>query len=386
MQSIMLASPLKRYHSVSGSTVVFCRLFSASSTSTSKSIVVKSQHPSLSPRYFSSSSNVLSIIRNNNGGCNDHLLQTSTDKGIMHAHTNPKMTTLLFQQQERRHCFTNDSTKRYIRTRAAPGSGKGKKKKKKVNPKSMIKNIPEETTESSSTDEKIMVLDDKGTAKEKNDNSSSLDQSKRAITYENEAEFDQRNPLLYKRAPHRTFLPRTLLTMTSFHTAYWTWYVLDFIPAMNVNITSSAVDDPSLYIVDPTVGYVGLGLAIFMSIGSWVYPSYLISEVRSAEGTSGGLYIKTHKLPFVTVPQNPGTLYRRKEVTIDNTKDVTKILYDLNGDLRLFNGHLGLRSNDQKANLLLDIRDGEEEVLMEDVLLNSLLKNGVGKAPVKRRK
>mmetsp|Transcript_13687 Transcript_13687/g.19158 ORF Transcript_13687/g.19158 Transcript_13687/m.19158 type:complete len:229 (-) Transcript_13687:387-1073(-) len=222
--------------------------------------------------------------------------------------------------------------------------------------------------------------------KKKNDNSSSLDQSKRAITYENEAEFDQRNPLLYKRAPHRTFLPRTLLTMTSFHTAYWTWYVLDFIPAMNVNITSSAVDDPSLYIVDPTVGYVGLGLAIFMSIGSWVYPSYLISEVRSAEGTSGGLYIKTHKLPFVTVPQNPGTLYRRKEVTIDNTKDVTKILYDLNGDLRLFNGHLGLRSNDQKANLLLDIRDGEEEVLMEDVLLNSLLKNGVGKAPVKRRK
>jgi len=170
--------------------------------------------------------------------------------------------------------------------------------------------------------------------------------------------------LLYKANSSKATLPRAILAFSTLHTGYWSWYVLDFTPAL----TASAADPSS---IDPTVGYLGLGLSVFMFLGSILYPKSLISEISRNENQHK-LQIKTFNLPFV-LPSRP-IEYKLGELVIDSPNDVTKILSEYNGDMAKFPGHMALHAEGKYTNLLMNMKeDAGEEITDKKLLLQSLL-------------
>jgi hypothetical protein len=169
--------------------------------------------------------------------------------------------------------------------------------------------------------------------------------------------------LLYKALPSKATFPRGLLAFTTVHASYWSWYVLDFTPTLQ-----AAAADPTS--IDPTIGYFGLGLSIFMSIGSMFYPKSLITEMSRID-QKGVVEVKTFSLPFVLPSKS--TEYKLGQVVIDSPNDVTKILTDFNGDMNQFPGHIALHAEGKYTNLLLNINEkSKEEIIENDLLLHTL--------------
>ena len=192
----------------------------------------------------------------------------------------------------------------------------------------------------------------------------------------------QLGELLYARAQNRAMVPRGLLAMTTLHTSYWLWYVLDFTPSLNAaaakkNELIAAASDGAVAFsgVDSTVGYLGLGMAIMMSLGSAAFPKYLISEIR--EENSGALRVGVHSLPFC-IPQtgSQATVYPPAGVTIDSTADADAIFAKNNGDLTKSRGFLALRATGKRVNFLLNI-SAEDTMNRPDVLLDHILPSAV---------
>jgi hypothetical protein len=177
--------------------------------------------------------------------------------------------------------------------------------------------------------------------------------------------------LLYKRNASKALFPRALLSLSTVHTGYWTWYVLDFTPSIQASTTAA---------IDNTVGYLGLGLAIFMSIGSLIYPKSLIQEIQlettrtilssASAGTSAGtsddhnktsssiVQVRTYSLPFVTPSSTPMT-FALGDVVIDSPNDTKQIITDYKGDISQYSGYLPIHAEGRYINLLLQLSDNE---------------------------
>lgn len=79
-----------------------------------------------------------------------------------------------------------------------------------------------------------------------------------------------------------------------------------------------------------------------------------------------------HSLPFVQASKSPAKI-ALGEIAMDKTSpDTSKILNDYGGDLRLFQGHLGLGLKHGYIPLLLEIKEGFE-VQNSQLLLEVLL-------------
>mmetsp|Transcript_3214 Transcript_3214/g.3737 ORF Transcript_3214/g.3737 Transcript_3214/m.3737 type:complete len:270 (+) Transcript_3214:65-874(+) len=172
--------------------------------------------------------------------------------------------------------------------------------------------------------------------------------------------------VLYRRDASRTLFPRALLSFSTLHTGYWVWYVTDFV---------SSIEASTSFSIDKTVGYVGLSLAAFMSIGSIIYPMSLVQEI-SFDDTIGkkqpSLKIRTYQAPLI-FPSSP-TEYKLRDIVIDSPRDVTKIMTEFDGDIGLYNGYLPLHAEGRYINLLLQISQGHEgEIHEKDKLLHSLV-------------
>ena len=195
------------------------------------------------------------------------------------------------------------------------------------------------------------------------------------------------NVVLYKSHSSKSFFPRALLSLSTIHTGYWIWYVCDFTPfvqeqalssaanAAAVGTTESAVDiTTSISSIDNTVGYVGLGLAIFMSAASLIYPTSLVQEIQlvtqpdtktttttTTPGTlssssSPTLQIRTYSLPFIT--PSPKTInYKLGDLLIDSPTDVKEIITKYRGDISQYDGYLPLHAEGRYINLLLQLSD-----------------------------
>ncbi|KAL3793924.1 hypothetical protein ACHAWO_002304 [Cyclotella atomus] len=224
---------------------------------------------------------------------------------------------------------------------------------------------------------------------------------------------DQSYSLLYARSPARSFYPRTTLAFSSFNTLYWLWYTFDFTPSVNASAYEKAslqqidLETLDLLLVDTTMGYVGLGMALVIWGGSIWYPKHLVSAIWKSEGDDGGLAVSTLSLPFVQVPSILGgtntefskeqlqsessvKFFNRGEIGVVGDRDTNEILIKLDGDLGKKRGHLALQVIDptasdpdtetgpfsvlNKKNYLLDI-ESEEEIVegAKDVLLKALL-------------
>ena len=225
--------------------------------------------------------------------------------------------------------------------------------------------------------------------------------------------------LLYQRSPSRSSAPRTTLAFSSFNTLYWTWYTFDFTPSVNASAHEKAaihqIDAETLHLllVDPTMGYIGLGVALLIWGGSLWYPRHLVSAIWK-RGDS--LALSTMRLPLVKLPgilqeKGGGTLftmeqlqsdsniqfYTTDEINIAGDKETNEILIKLDGDLNKKRGHLALQlkdpnanddsedgpiSNLLKKNYLLDIDEGEivegaNGELLEALLSKDLLEDKV---------
>ena len=176
--------------------------------------------------------------------------------------------------------------------------------------------------------------------------------------------------VLYERDESRNNLPRASFLVSSGNLLYWIWYVFDFVPAVN---TSTVAD---LH-VDPAYGFGGLGLSVLIHSMFTLYPLSLISKLgyqpSSPSGHQGGqVLVWKHTLPFVNASSAPITK-PLGSITMDKaSSDTSKILNDYKGDLRQYQGHLGIQVKDGYIPLLMEIRQ-PSEVHDAQLLLEVLL-------------
>jgi hypothetical protein len=182
--------------------------------------------------------------------------------------------------------------------------------------------------------------------------------------------------LLYERDPTNNKLPRLALFVSTFNTAYWAWYSLDFLPAIN----SSPVADLH---VDPLLGYIGLAFAGVLNVFIGLYPKRLISRVALVENEAEehgstksasppvALLVTVHDLPLIN-PTPFGPKFNVGEIKIDPASAEAKQLATKDGDpatsMARFRGHLPLWVVDRRAPYLLNIQDDAEVVDPESLL------------------
>jgi hypothetical protein len=136
-------------------------------------------------------------------------------------------------------------------------------------------------------------------------------------------------------------------------------------------------DTLHLLLIDPKMGYVGLGVSIVIWSGAWMYTRQLISAIW--KGSNGNLAISGLQLPFLTEPKvlaktiyDPTTnnntfsdgiehiqfteaelkaessniaFYRHGDLSLSGEKDTNDILVKYGGDFSRKVGHLALKLN-----------------------------------------
>ena len=192
------------------------------------------------------------------------------------------------------------------------------------------------------------------------------------------------------------------------------WYTFDFTPSVNAAAYEKAalnqIDAESLelLLVDGTIGYVGLGLALVIWGGSVWYPKHLVSAIWKSDDN---LAISTLSMPFIKSPSilggehskfteeqmklEPGIeFFKTGEISVTGEREKNELLVKLDGDLGKKRGHLALQLRDPNAeqesgnnlltlftskNYLLDI--GSEDEIVDDAnadLLRVLLHDDLG--------
>jgi hypothetical protein len=170
--------------------------------------------------------------------------------------------------------------------------------------------------------------------------------------------------ILYERNAERNTIPRAALGVSVFNTTYWTWYVWDFIPAVN----ASPIE--TLHI-SPTIGLFGVALGVMINSVTLLYPMMIVSKVAFSPA-DGRLKVWKHDLPLIR-PSSTYTEHKLGDIFIDSSSgDARKIVNALDGDLTRFRGHLGISVIDKKLPLLLEIRD-EAEVKAPNLLFQTLM-------------
>lgn len=173
--------------------------------------------------------------------------------------------------------------------------------------------------------------------------------------------------IMYKAQNSRANFPRGILAFSGLNSAYWTWYVVDFAPSIQATTGIAAAE------ADNTVGYLGLGLSIFMSLGSMLYPKSLINEIALVKknGTNDVLAVKTYNIPLVFPSKS--IIYPLGNLVIDSPNDVTRIISEYDGDIGRFPGHLALHAENKYTNLLISLdKNSSNEVFKKDLLLKCL--------------
>lgn len=169
--------------------------------------------------------------------------------------------------------------------------------------------------------------------------------------------------ILYERNAERNMIPRVAFGMSMLNTAYWLWYALDFIPAVN------ASPYPDMHI-DPAVGAGGVALGALINSVIGLYPTSTISKL-SYSPMKQTWSVHKHSLPLVR-PSSKPTEYSLGMVTLDRTSSEVKKILENGADLSTYQGHLGISIEGERIPSLLEIRE-PKEVKNADFLLQALL-------------
>jgi hypothetical protein len=198
-----------------------------------------------------------------------------------------------------------------------------------------------------------------------------------------------------------------MLGISTLNLTYWTWYVADFTPSVNAAAEAKAglgqidVNTLNLLLIDPKMGYVGLGIAAVIWGGAFMYAKQLVSAIW--KGTNGSLAVSCLKFPLLTEPkilrrtvfdpnennfddienikftrselesESSVAFYSHGDLSISGQKDTNDILVKYDGDFSKKVGHLALKIKDEdvddtssilsqlsKQKYLVEIGSGEE--------------------------
>lgn len=128
-------------------------------------------------------------------------------------------------------------------------------------------------------------------------------------------ELERKWMLLYHRNPSRNTSPRAFFGISTFNLFYWTWYVVDFTPAINSSAQSKFelgkinAETLEMLLIDPNMGYIGLGVSSIIWLGAFLYSRQLVSAIWATQHTESGgeedsrLAVATLRLPFLTQPK-----------------------------------------------------------------------------------
>jgi hypothetical protein len=175
----------------------------------------------------------------------------------------------------------------------------------------------------------------------------------------------QNYQMLYQRNAERDKIPRAALGVSIFNTTYWSWYLLDFIPAVN----NSPIEDLH---IDPAVGFLGVGLGLLMNTVTILYPMSIVARLEISTPARDKLRVFMHDVPLIRPSLKP-IEYLLGDLSLDpSSSDTKKILNKLNGDLKQYRGHLGVAIKGKRIPLLLEIRE-ETELFKPQLLLQALI-------------
>ena len=168
--------------------------------------------------------------------------------------------------------------------------------------------------------------------------------------------------VLYERGPDRNRLPRSGLAVSTFHTMYWIWYGIDFVPTINAS-------DLDLIKIDPMIPVVGTLLGAVIQTVFYVYPYRLVHRL-SWNPSTNELYLWNYRVPFVTPNPKPRK-FDMGTLTMDAASpDTERVLNE--GGLHRYTGHLAVSLPNSWPPFLLDIRE-PSDVPEPAILLEALL-------------
>lgn len=182
--------------------------------------------------------------------------------------------------------------------------------------------------------------------------------------------------LLYHRSPSRSTVPRYLFGVSSFNLCYWSWYVADFTPSLNESAQQkfalNQIDEAALemMLVDPTMGYVGLGLSSVIWLGAYIYCKQVISAIWSSsnsnsdidhQNSGSSIAVSTLKLPFLTQPKIlKRTEYDPDSNDFDGVEDISFTETEVkSASAHVFGQGMLTLSEDQRKNDVLVKFDGD---------------------------
>jgi hypothetical protein len=181
--------------------------------------------------------------------------------------------------------------------------------------------------------------------------------------------------LLYIRNTNPSVaLLRSGFFCSTFHTAYWIWYVTDFMPLVN----ASPMEQLHIHTL---WGYVGITMAVAINVIFIVYPKRFISKLVYRP-TMNELVVFTYRLPWMhpgtyasgrfpvgdqatttsKIPERKSTDYFRLDTTSGPGKKIVAA-----GDLTSFRGHLIVGSQWPRYSMDMESKEDlvEPEMLLE---------------------
>ena len=168
--------------------------------------------------------------------------------------------------------------------------------------------------------------------------------------------------ILYEKSPGQVQLVKSGFGFSCFHSLYWVWYAIDFVPTVN------AAQMTELH-VDPMIPTVGLVFACIVQAIFTGYPLRLVSKL-AWRPASQELKVYTHSLPFVR-PSSSAAVSPLGDVRLDPaSREAQKLATQ--GELQHFKGMLAVGKPGQWPPFLVDIRQATE-VKEPEIMLELLL-------------
>ena len=184
----------------------------------------------------------------------------------------------------------------------------------------------------------------------------------RSFSSINEAE-QESEIILYEKSPGNLAVAKSGFGFSCFHSIYWVWYAVDFVPTVNAAKMTQLHVDPMI----PTVGIVFACIVQAIFTG---YPLRLVSKL-GWRPASREFTVYTHALPLVQPASTP-SVHAVGDVRLDASSVEARRIATMGSDLKSFRGMLTIGKPGQWPPYLLDIRQSTE-IAEPEILLELLL-------------
>lgn len=169
--------------------------------------------------------------------------------------------------------------------------------------------------------------------------------------------------VLYEKSPGHLGIVKSGFGFACFHSIYWVWYAVDFVPTVNAAAMTELHVDPMI----PTVGIVFACIVQAIFTG---YPLRLVSKL-AWRPASQEFRVYTHALPLIRPALTP-LVQAVGDVRLDPASVEARRIATLGAGLQGFRGMLSIGKLNQWPPFLVDIKQAHE-IKEPEILLELLL-------------